>query len=104
MSTEKKPTNFKISPWWIYSGLIAVFLILSLLNGGNFNDPQIIKSSESDALLNKGQVEKIIIFNKLQAEIYLTPAALKDKANKKVAKDLLDILPMLEMLKTTKRS
>ena len=83
MSTEKKPTNFKVSPWWIYIGLIALFLILSVLNGGNFNDPQKISSSKSDELLNKGQVEKVIIFNKLQAEIYLTPAALKDKANKK---------------------
>ncbi len=90
MSTEKKPTNFKVSPWWIYSGLIAIFLILSFFNGGNFNDPMKISSSKSDELLNKGQVEKVIIFNKLQAEIYLTPAALKDKANKKVAKDILD--------------
>ena len=89
MSTEKKPTNFKISPWWIYSGLIAIFLILSFLNGGSLNDPMKISSSKSDELLNKGQVEKVIIFNKLQAEIYLTPTALKDKANKKVAKDIL---------------
>jgi cell division protease FtsH len=89
MSTEKKPTNFKISPWWIYSGLIAIFLILSVLNNGSLNDPMKISSSKSDELLNKGQVEKVIIFNKLQAEIYLTPAAQKDKANKKVAKDIL---------------
>ena len=65
MSTEKKPTNFKISPWWICGGLIAMFLILSTLNGGNFNDPMKISSSKSDELLNKGQVEKVIIFNKI---------------------------------------
>ncbi len=89
MSTEKKPTNVKINPWWIYGGLIAVFLILSFLNGGNFNDPMKISSSKSDELLNKGQVEKVIIFNKIQAEIYLTDLAIKDKANIKVAKDVL---------------
>ena len=90
MSTEKKPTNIKINPWWIGGGLIAMFLILSILNGGNFQDPMKISTSKSDELLNKSQVEKIIIFNKVQAEIYLTPAALKDKANKKVAKDILN--------------
>jgi cell division protease FtsH len=89
MSTEKKPTNFKISPWWIYGALIGIFLLLSLLNGGSFQDPQKITSSKSEELLNKGQIEKVIIFNKVQAEIYLTPAALKDKANKKVAIDVL---------------
>jgi cell division protease FtsH len=76
MSTEKKPTNFKISPWWIYGALIGIFLLLSLLNGGSFQDPQKITSSKSEELLNKGQIEKVIIFNKVQAEIYLTPAAL----------------------------
>lgn len=89
MSTEKKPTNFRINPWWIYGGLIAIFLLLSFLNGGSFQDPMKITSSKSDELLNKGQIDKVIIFNKQQAEIYLTSNALKDKANKKVAKDIL---------------
>ncbi len=89
MSTEKKPNNFKINPWWIYGTLIAIFLMLSFLNGGSLQDPMKIDKSKADELLNSGQIEKVIIFNKLQTEIYLTPAALKDKANKKVAKDIL---------------
>lgn len=89
MSTEKKPTNFRISPWWIYGGLIAIFLCLSLLNGGNLQDPMKISLSQTYELLNKGEIEKVIIYNKEQAEIYLTAAALKDKANKNVAKDIL---------------
>jgi cell division protease FtsH len=38
--------------------------------------------------LNSGQIEKVIIFNKNQAEAYLTAAALKAKANEKIAKDV----------------
>lgn len=89
MSTEKKPANFKISPWWIYGSLIAIFLMLSFLNGGSFEDPMKIDKSLADELLNKGKIEKITIINKAQAEIYLTAAALKEKANQKIAKDML---------------
>ncbi len=88
MSNEKKSNNFKVNPWWIYGTLIAIFLALSFLNGDGFKDPAMISSSKFDELLNKGEVEKVIVYNKVQAEAYLTKAALNDKANKKVAKDV----------------
>lgn len=89
MSTEKKPTNFRINPWWIYGSLIAIFFLLSFLNGGSFQDPMKIDFSKADELLINGKIEKIIISNKTQAEIYLNAKALKEEANKKVATDIL---------------
>jgi cell division protease FtsH len=87
MSTEKNQNNFKINPWWIYGIAISVFIALSLFNGNNFQDPSFISTSKFEDLLNKGQIEKVIIYNKIQGEAYLTKVALKDKANKDVAVD-----------------
>lgn len=89
MSENKKPSGLKFSPWWISGGIILMFILLNVFNSGSIQDPAKISSSKFDELLNKGQVEKVIVFNKVQAEAYLTKAALKDKSNSKVAKDPL---------------
>ncbi|HLP63920.1 ATP-dependent zinc metalloprotease FtsH [Flavobacterium sp.] len=90
MSTEKKQNNFKFSPFWLYGIAIALFIGLSFFNGGNFKDPSVISTSKFDDLLAKGQIEKVIIYNKTQAEAFLTKDALKDKAHSKVAKDFMN--------------
>ncbi|WP_396186864.1 ATP-dependent zinc metalloprotease FtsH [Flavobacterium sp.] len=83
--------KFKVSPWLIYTAILLVFLTISFFTGGSsFQEPAQLKSSDIDALLAKGQIENVIIFNKTDAEIYLNATALKDPANKKVAKDVLD--------------
>jgi cell division protease FtsH len=88
MSENKKPSGLKFSPWWISGGVILIFVILNILGGSSMQDPSKISSSKFDELLNSGQIEKVIIFNKNQAEAYLTAAALKAKANEKIAKDV----------------
>ncbi|HCQ12951.1 MAG TPA: peptidase M41, partial [Flavobacterium sp.] len=59
-----------------------------MMNGSSIQDPTKITSSKFDELLNKGQIEKVNVFNKSDGEAFLTAAALKDKANKKIAKDV----------------
>jgi cell division protease FtsH len=76
MSTEKNQNNFKFNPMWLYGIVIALFIGLSFFNGNNFQDPSIISTSKFNDLLAKGKIEKVIIFNKVQAEAYLTAAAL----------------------------
>ena len=89
MATEKKPNNFKISPWIIYAAVIAGFFALNYFGGSSFQDTTKISSSKFNEYLNKGQIEKVIIYNKTEGEAYLTKEALKDKSNAKVAKDML---------------
>jgi cell division protease FtsH len=89
MASEKKPNNIKFSPWWIYGLLIIVFLLLNVFSGSSFQEVGKITSSKFNSLLDKGQVEKVIVFNKTEAEVYLTEAAMKDKENKKIATDVL---------------
>ncbi|RAR70610.1 ATP-dependent zinc metalloprotease FtsH [Flavobacterium aciduliphilum] len=89
MSENKKPGGLKFSPWWISGAIIFMFILLNIFNSGGIQDPSKISSSKFDELLNKGQIEKVIVYNKVEAEAYLTKEALKDKANSKVAKDPL---------------
>jgi len=93
MAKENNPNsnNFKVSPWLVYTAIILIFLGISFATGGsNFQEPGQLKSSEIDNMLAKGQIKNVVIFNNKDAEIYLSDAALKDPANKKVAKNVLD--------------
>jgi cell division protease FtsH len=83
------PSKFKISPWLIYTAILLVFLFISFATGGsNLSEPAQLTSSKFNTLLEKGQIEKVIVYNKAEAEVYLTAAALKDKSNEKVSKDI----------------
>lgn len=89
MANEKKPYNFKISPWLIYVLVIAGFIALNYFGGSGFQDTTKISYSKFNEYLNKGQIEKVIIYNKTEGEAYLTKSALEEKENNKVAKDMM---------------
>ena len=89
MANEKKPFNFKFSPWMIYVLVIIGFFGLNYMGGSGFQDTTKISYSKFNEYLNKGQIEKVIIYNKTEGEAYLTTNALKDKSNEKVAKDFM---------------
>ena len=88
MSENKKPSGLKFSPWWISGAIIFMFILLNIFNSSSLQDPSIISTSKLDALIDGGQVEKIITYNNKTAEIFLTKEALKLKENKKIAKDV----------------
>ena len=93
MAKDNKPNsnNFKVSPWLVYTAILLIFLTISFFTGGSsFQEPVKLEQPEFNALLESKQIEKIIIYNKKDAEIYLTPAALKQASNKKVSKNVLD--------------
>ncbi len=89
MANEKKTNNFKINPWWIYGILIALIFGLNFLSGSAFQESAKISASKFNEYLQNGQIEKVYIYNKSEAEAFLTKAALSDKTHKKVAKDIL---------------
>ena len=89
MANEKNSNNFKISPWLIYVIVIAGFIAINYFGGSSFQDTTKISYSKFTESLNKGQFEKVIAYNKTEGEAYLTKEALKEKANAKVAKDML---------------
>jgi len=93
MATEKNqnPKKIKISPWLIYGVVALIFLFISFITGGSsFEEPLKTSSSKFNEYLEKGQVSKVIVYNKSEAEVYLSPEALKDPKHKAVANDLLN--------------
>lgn len=90
MANENNPSpnKFKFNPWLIYVAVAAIFIFVSVLGGGSsFQEPNKLSTSKFNELLNSGQVEKVLVFNKSEAEIYLTKDALKDTKHKDVVKD-----------------
>lgn len=85
------PNKFKVSPWLIYTAILLIFLFISFITGGsNLNEPGQLTSSKFNDYLEKGQIEKVIVYNKTEAEVFLNAAAVKDAAHKKVSKDVFD--------------
>ncbi len=85
------PSKFKVSPWLLYTAVILIFLFISFMTGGSsLSEPGQLTSSKFNEYLEKGQIERVIVYNKSEAEVFLTPAAIKDLAHKKVAKDVFN--------------
>ena len=88
---NSNPNKFKISPWLVYGVIVFIFLAISFATGGSsFQDAQKTSSSKFNVFLEEGDVAKVNILNKTQAEVFLTPEALKEKQHAAVAKDLLN--------------
>ncbi|HEY0091143.1 MAG TPA: ATP-dependent zinc metalloprotease FtsH, partial [Flavobacterium sp.] len=88
---NQNPNKLKISPWLIYAAIILIFFFISFATGGStFQEPSKTSSSKFNVYLERGDVAKVIIFNKTEAEVYLTDAAMKAPEHKAVAKDLLN--------------
>lgn len=93
MAKDNNPNSnkFKVSPWLIYTAILLIFLFISFATGGSsLQEPAQLTSSKFNTYLEKGQIEKVIVYNKNEAEVYLSTAALKDKIHSKVAKDVFD--------------
>ncbi|PKB17924.1 ATP-dependent zinc metalloprotease FtsH [Flavobacterium sp. 5] len=93
MAKDNNPNsnNFKVSPWLVYTAIILIFLGISFATGGsNFQEPAQLTSSKFNSYLEKGQIDKVIVYNKSEAEVFLNQKALSDPEHKKVAKDILD--------------
>ena len=88
---KPNPTKIKIGPWLIPGALIIFFIAFSLFSGDSgLSKPGELSSSKFNVLLENGDVDKVVVYNKTEAEVFLTPEALKKAENKTVAKNVLD--------------
>ena len=88
---NQNPNKFKISPWLVYTAVILILLFISVTFQGNgLNEPGQLTASKFNDYLEKGQIEKVIVYNKTEAEVFLNAAALKEVAHKKVSKDIFE--------------
>jgi len=93
MANDNKPNpnRIKISPWIIYGAIIFILIFISVATGGqSFSEPAKGTTSNFNSYLDQGKIDKVIIYNKTEAEVYLNAEALKDPQFKAVAKDMLN--------------
>lgn len=78
---KKKP---KVSPYWVYGVIIAVFLSIQLFSGG-FASSAGMQTTPAQFLeyLDNGDVAKVEIVNKREARVYLTKEAQQLEVHKK---------------------
>ncbi len=75
----------------MYGLIILIFLGISYATGGSsFQEVAKTSSSKFNTYLENGDVQKVIVYNKTEAEVYLTKEALAKPMYKGVAKDLLN--------------
>jgi len=88
---KPNPSKIKIGPWLIPGALIIFFIAYSLFSGGaGMSKPGPLSSSKFNVFLDRGDIEKVVVYNKTEAEVFLTPEALKEVEHKAVSKDYLD--------------
>lgn len=83
-NNPKKPFNF----YWIYAIIGVVLISLTLFNSnGNMADTNL---SEFEKMVEAGDVERVVIYNKQKAEVYLKKEALKkEKYAKRIKSPLI---------------
>lgn len=77
---EKKP---KISPYWIYGIVIAIFLGFQLFNSGSYQDGGTISPAEFFRYAENNEVDNVEIINRRYAHVYLTKEAQQKEIHKK---------------------
>jgi cell division protease FtsH len=74
--TGKGPNKPKFNSYWIYAGIIVLFIGVQLFSGGSFNKVANTSPSEFENFLRNGDVERLIIYKNTRiAEVYLTQDA-----------------------------
>ena len=90
---NKKPQNKNsFNQYWIYGGIILLFLLINLFTGANGIDSTATTPSKFLEFVKNGDVEKIEIINKREVRVFLTrDAELKDIHRNTVSTSLLSI-------------
>lgn len=82
----KKP---KFSAYWIYAAIILIFLGIQFFSGSGFNEPSKTTPSQFLNFLEQGDVEKVVIVNRNQGNVFLTKAAEEKEIHRKTGENEL---------------
>ena len=91
---NKKPQNKStFNQYWIYGGIIILFMLINVFTGSaGYQDPTATTPSKFFEFVKDGDVEKIDIVNKREVRVFLTrDAELKDIHRNTVNTSLLSI-------------
>ena len=92
MKNKKTQNKNSFNQYWIYGGIILIFLFLQVFSGSGYQDSVATTPSKFFEFVKDGDVEKIEIVNKREVKVFLTrDAELKDIHRKTVNTSLLSI-------------
>ncbi len=92
MKNKKHQNKNSFNHYWIYGGIIFMFLLINLFSGTSGSDTSSTTPYKFFEYVKDGDVEKIEIINKRQAKVFLTrDAELKDIHRNSVSSSLLPI-------------
>ncbi len=84
---DNKPQASKKAPkpnsYWIWAGIIVLFLAIEVFGGGGFGGPTTISPKQFTEYLKEGDVKKVEILHHKTANVFLTDAAKKSEAHQK---------------------
>ncbi|WP_298147261.1 ATP-dependent zinc metalloprotease FtsH [Flavobacterium sp.] len=88
MSKENnsQPRKIKFNPMWLYAILVGSLVFVYVTGNTSVKDPSKISTSTFRQYLEMGLIDRVVVYNKTEAEVYLNAAALKQAAFKDVAK------------------
>jgi cell division protease FtsH len=85
MANEKKTNSKKpkFNYYWIYGGIIAIFIAMQFLGGSGLQDAKTITPSQFFEYAKDNEVAKVEIINRHEANVYLTKEAQEKETHKK---------------------
>jgi cell division protease FtsH len=90
MAKENKPTpnnKFKFNPWMIYLTIVGIFVFISFMSGSSsWQEADKTTLSTFNEYLANGDIEKVIVYNKSEADVFLTVDASKLEKHKNATK------------------
>ena len=86
---NKKP---KISSYWIYAAILAIFLFVNIFSGGMGSTGSQTTPSQFFVYLENGDIERVQIVNNREAKVFLTADAEKKDEHRNASRPQL--LPM----------
>jgi cell division protease FtsH len=88
---KPNPSKIKIGPWLIPGALIVFFIVFSIFSGDSgLSKPGELSLSKFNVFLERGDIDKVIVYNKTEAEVFLTESALREPEHQAVTKNVLD--------------
>ena len=83
--SDNKSNGNRFSAYWLYGVLLLILIGFNYYSGASFwSQPKEIPQSKFEEYISNGDVAKIIILNRKEANVYLTEDALKKEEHKEV--------------------
>lgn len=91
MATDKNKGKSNLNPggkspkfnsYWIFIGIILLFLGINFFNEGGFGEPETISPSKFETYLKEGDVKRVEIIHHKTAHVFLTDKAKEGKGEK----------------------